>query len=52
MRSKGSHHQFRYMENPKVISVAVHARELKRGTLAGTLADAGISREEFLRLLR
>lgn len=30
----------------------MHARDLKRGTLSGILADAGIDRDEFLRLLK
>jgi hypothetical protein len=29
----------------------VHAKDLKRGLVAGILKDAGISREEFLRTL-
>lgn len=51
-RSKGSHHHFTHPDKPQVISVPVHARDMKRGTLAGILSDAGISREEFLRLLK
>lgn len=51
-RSKGSHHHFKHPDNPNVIAVAIHAKDVKRGTLSGTLSDAGISREEFLRLLK
>jgi predicted RNA binding protein YcfA (HicA-like mRNA interferase family) len=51
-RSKGSHHHFIHPDRPNVITVAVHAKDLKRGTLSGILADAGISRDEFLRLLK
>ena len=51
-RSKGSHDHFAHPESPNVVSVPVHARDLKRGTLAGILKDADISREEFLRLLK
>jgi predicted RNA binding protein YcfA (HicA-like mRNA interferase family) len=50
-RSKGSHHHFTHPENPSIISVPVHARDMKRGTIADILKDAGISHEEFLRLL-
>jgi predicted RNA binding protein YcfA (HicA-like mRNA interferase family) len=51
-RSKGSHHHFTHPDNRNVITVAVHAKGLKRGTLSGILADAGIDRDEFLRLLK
>jgi predicted RNA binding protein YcfA (HicA-like mRNA interferase family) len=51
-RSKGSHHHFVHPERPHVISVPVHARDIKRGTLSAILLDAGISRDEFLRLLK
>ena len=51
-RSKGSHHHFTRPDSRNVITVAVHAKDLKRGTLSGILADAGIDRDEFLRLLK
>lgn len=51
-RSKGSHHHFTHPESPNIVTVAIHAKDVKRGTLRGILADAGISREEFLRLLK
>jgi predicted RNA binding protein YcfA (HicA-like mRNA interferase family) len=51
-RSKGSHHHFTHPESPNIVTVAVHAKDVKRGTLSGILSDAGISREEFLRLLK
>lgn len=51
-RSKGSHHHFTNPESPNIVTVAVHAKDVKRGTLSGILSDAGISREEFLRLLK
>jgi predicted RNA binding protein YcfA (HicA-like mRNA interferase family) len=35
-----------------VVTVPVHAKDLKRGTLSGILADAGISRDEFLESLK
>ena len=34
-----------------IITVPVHGRDLKRGLVAGILKDAGISRDELLRLL-
>ncbi|MGI8441055.1 MAG: type II toxin-antitoxin system HicA family toxin [Thermoleophilaceae bacterium] len=51
-RTKGSHHHFVHPDNPKIASVPVHAKDLKRGLLSGLLKDTGISREEFLRLLK
>lgn len=51
-RSKGSHHHFTHPDNPNIVTVAVHAKDIKRGTLSGILADAGIGRDEFLRLLK
>ncbi len=52
VRSKGSHHHFTHPDSPNVVTVAVHAKDIKRGTLGGILSDAGISRDEFLRLLK
>jgi predicted RNA binding protein YcfA (HicA-like mRNA interferase family) len=51
-RSKGSHHHFTHPDSPNAITVAIHAKDIKRGTLSGTLGDAGIDRDEFLRLLK
>lgn len=51
-RTKGSHQHFTHPDKPYVISVPMHARDIKRGTLAGILADAGITRDEFLRLVK
>jgi predicted RNA binding protein YcfA (HicA-like mRNA interferase family) len=50
-RSKGSHHHFTHPDRSHVISVPVHARDVKRGTLTAILSDAGIDRKDFLRLL-
>jgi predicted RNA binding protein YcfA (HicA-like mRNA interferase family) len=50
-RSKGSHHHFTHPDSPIVVTVAIHAKDIKRGTLSGILSDAGIGRDEFLRLL-
>jgi predicted RNA binding protein YcfA (HicA-like mRNA interferase family) len=51
-RSKGSHHHFTHPDSPNVVTIAVHAKDVKRGTLSGILSDAGISRDEFLSLLK
>ena len=48
----GSHHYFKHPErSTRLVTVAVHARELKRGTLAAIIKQAGLTTEEFLRLL-
>ncbi len=51
-RSKGSHHHFTHPSSPNVVTVPVHSKDVKRGTLNGILADAGISRDEFLEELK
>ncbi len=51
-RVTGSHHLYRHPESPLVLSVPRHARDIKRGLLADLLNDAGISREEFFKLLK
>ncbi len=51
-RSKGSHHHLTHPNSPNIVTVAIHAKDVKRGTLSGILSDAGISRDEFLRLLK
>lgn len=52
-RQTGSHVVMYHPDRPEVtIPVPVHAnRDLRRGTLASILRDAGLSVEEFLRLL-
>ena len=52
-RVRGSHHVLRHPRIPDAIPVPVHGnRQLKRGTLASILRAAGLSRDEFARLLR
>jgi predicted RNA binding protein YcfA (HicA-like mRNA interferase family) len=52
-RVRGSHHVLRHSSIPDAIPVPVHGnREVKRGTLASILRAAGVSRNEFARLLR
>jgi predicted RNA binding protein YcfA (HicA-like mRNA interferase family) len=50
-RTKGSHQHFVHPDRAIIITVPVHAGDLKRGLVAGILKDAGISREDLLRLL-
>jgi predicted RNA binding protein YcfA (HicA-like mRNA interferase family) len=51
-RMRGSHHILRHPTIPDAVPVPVHGnRTIKRGTLGNILRTAGISREEFQRLL-
>lgn len=50
VRQRGSHVRLRHAERSLFLVVPLH-RELKRGTLAGILRDAGLDRDELRRLL-
>jgi predicted RNA binding protein YcfA (HicA-like mRNA interferase family) len=50
VRQRGSHVRLKHPDRPAALVVPLH-RELKRGTLAGILRDAGMDREDFRRLL-
>lgn len=51
-RQRGSHVILIHLQSRRRVSVPVHAgRTVKLGTLKGILDDAGISPEEFARLL-
>ena len=51
-RIRGSHHILRHPAIPDAIPVPFHGnRPVKLGTLLNILRTAGVSREEFLRLL-
>lgn len=49
----GSHHFYRHPDHTQLglITVAIHRKDLKRGTLHSIIKQAGLTREEFLRLL-
>ena len=50
--STGSHHYFKHPDKPRVlVTVPVHPRDLKRGSLASIIKQAGLTPEEFLELL-
>jgi predicted RNA binding protein YcfA (HicA-like mRNA interferase family) len=52
-RIRGSHHILRHPVIPDAIPVPVHGnRPIKQGTLGNILRTAGVSREEFQRLIR
>ncbi|MDQ3095888.1 MAG: type II toxin-antitoxin system HicA family toxin [Actinomycetota bacterium] len=50
VRQRGSHVRLRHPARTIALVVPLH-RELKRGTLAGILRDAGVDRDELRRLL-
>jgi predicted RNA binding protein YcfA (HicA-like mRNA interferase family) len=50
VRQRGSHVRLKHPERSTSLVNPLH-RELKRGTLAGILRDAGLERDELRRLL-
>jgi len=50
VRQRGSHIRLRHPDRTPALVVPLH-RELKHGTLAGILRDAGVDRDELRRLL-
>ncbi len=50
VRQRGSHVRLKHPDHPISLVVPLH-RELKRGTLAGILRDAGVDGDELRRLL-
>jgi len=50
VRQRGSHVRLKHTDRTLALVVPLH-RELKRGTLAGILRDAGVDRDELRRLL-
>lgn len=50
VRQRGSHVRLKHPNRTVSLVVPLH-RELKRGTLAGILRDAGVDRDELRRLL-
>ncbi|MGH8995200.1 MAG: type II toxin-antitoxin system HicA family toxin [Acidimicrobiales bacterium] len=51
VRQRGSHVRLRHPDRSVPLVVPLH-RELKRGTLAGVLRDAGVEADELRRVLR
>ena len=49
----GSHHFYRHPDQPErgLITVAFHRKDLKRTTLLSIVKQAGLTRDEFLKLL-
>jgi predicted RNA binding protein YcfA (HicA-like mRNA interferase family) len=51
-RVSGSHHHFTHPSNPTLfVSVPYHNKDLKTGTLAAIIKQAGMSVDEFRKLL-
>lgn len=53
IRQKGSHMQYRHSSrgDNSVVTLPCHRKDLSRGMLLSILAQAGISREQFLKRL-
>jgi len=49
---KGSHYTLKQPETGRRVTVPYHRREMKPGTLANIIRQAGLTKEEFLKLLR
>jgi len=49
--STGSHRFYRHPDRPGIVTVPFHRKDLKRGTLLAILKQAGLTREECLKLL-
>jgi predicted RNA binding protein YcfA (HicA-like mRNA interferase family) len=50
VRQRGSHVRLKHDEQANSLVIPLH-RELKRGTLAGILRDAGVDRDDLKHLL-
>lgn len=49
----GSHVYLKHPNDPTIlVPIPMHAKDLKRGTMAGILRKAKLTREQFLKLLR
>jgi predicted RNA binding protein YcfA (HicA-like mRNA interferase family) len=52
VRASGSHHIYEHPDRPgRIVPVPVHARDLKRPMLKQIIKQAGLTEEEFLKLL-
>ena len=51
-RTKGSHRVFRHPSLQNRVVVPMHARDLAKGTLNQIIGGSGVSRDEFLRLIK
>ena len=51
VRVSGSHYQLYNEHSRRHVTVPYHNRDLPRGTIAAIISQAGLTRDEFLRLL-
>lgn len=52
VRASGSHHIYEHPNRPgRIVPVQVHARDLKRPMLKQVIKQAGLTEEQFLKLL-
>jgi predicted RNA binding protein YcfA (HicA-like mRNA interferase family) len=49
--TRGSHHYYKHLDKPGLVTVPIHGRDLKRGTLASIIRQAGMTADEFRALL-
>lgn len=49
--TRGSHRYYWHSGHRLMVAVAFHRRDLKRGTLTAIIKQAGLSVEEFIKLL-
>lgn len=50
-RVSGSHYILKHPTKPTRVTVPLHNRDLKRGTLQSIIRQAGFTNEEFVKLL-
>jgi len=51
-RQTGSHRIFYYPEKQRIITVPIHPKDLKKGLVHSIIKELGLSREEFVKLLK
>lgn len=49
--TRGSHHYHKHPDKPGMVTVPVHGRDLKRGTLMSIIRQSGLALEAFIALL-
>ncbi len=50
VRQRGSHGNFSHPDRPTIVSVPIHNRDLKMGTLRGIIKQTGMEGKDFLKL--
>ena len=53
VHTRGSHHLMRHPENKRKLSIPIHqSKPLGKGLLLSLISDAGLTKEEFIKLLK